>query len=100
MRRNYLVCYDIADPKRLGRVFRLLKGVGIHLQYSVFYCSLTWPQLNDLKERLKQHINPGEDDIRVYPLPAGEKITALGQGYRIPDGVDLYLEGGAGAGLL
>jgi len=99
MRSNYLVCYDIADPKRLGRVFRLLKGIGIHLQYSVFYCSLTRPQLFELKERLQERIDNREDDIRIYPLPAGEKITALGQGYRVPDGVDLYLEGGVGAGL-
>ncbi|MDR0535374.1 MAG: CRISPR-associated endonuclease Cas2, partial [Puniceicoccales bacterium] len=34
-RRRYLVCYDIANPKRLRRVARLLEGFGTRLQYSV-----------------------------------------------------------------
>jgi CRISPR-associated endonuclease Cas2 len=36
MRRNFIVTYDICDPKRLRKVFKLCKGYGIHLQYSVF----------------------------------------------------------------
>ena len=92
MKSNYLVCYDIADPSRLSRVFRLVKGKGIHLQYSVFLCSLTWPQLQDIKEDIKELINQQEDDIRIYPLPSGGKVSVLGQGARIPDGVDLFID--------
>ena len=92
MKSNYLVCYDIADPARLGKVFRLVKGIGIHLQYSVFLCSLTWPQLQDIKEDIKELINQQEDDIRIYPLPSNGKVSVLGQGARIPDGVDLFID--------
>lgn len=28
MRQRYLVTYDIGDPKRLRKVFKLLKGYG------------------------------------------------------------------------
>jgi len=40
MRRCYLVCYDIRDPKRLRKVHRLMKAYGEPWQYSVFYCTL------------------------------------------------------------
>lgn len=33
---QWLVTYDIADPKRLGRLFRYLKKQGVPVQYSVF----------------------------------------------------------------
>jgi CRISPR-associated protein Cas2 len=40
MRRCYLVCYDIRDPKRLRRTHKLVKAYGEAWQYSVFYCTL------------------------------------------------------------
>jgi len=92
MKASYLVCYDIANPRRLGRVYNLMKGKGIHLQYSVFYCSLTWPQILKLKEELKHRINDREDDVRIYPLPAGGKVIAMGCGDRVPDGVEIFMD--------
>lgn len=92
MKTNYLVCYDIANPKRLSRVFRLLKGRGLHMQYSVFLCRLTWEELKGLKELLAAVINEKEDDIRVYPLPSELKVTAMGRGDRIPEGVDVFIQ--------
>ena len=37
----YVVCYDITDPKRWRKVYRLLNGYGRRLQYSIFRCRLT-----------------------------------------------------------
>lgn len=93
MKANYLVCYDISDPVRLTRVLKYMKGRGVHLQYSVFFCSLTWPGLKQMKERLKDFINIEKDDIRIYPLPSGCKVKVLGLGARIPEGVDLLMDG-------
>ena len=36
MRTTYLVCYDIADDKRLRRVFKTCGNFGDHLPVSVF----------------------------------------------------------------
>ena len=91
MRAKYLVCYDIADNGRLARVYRFMKDRGSHLQLSVFLCSLTWPELAELKGALSELIDEIEDDVRIYPLPAGEAIVALGRGDRVPEGVSLYL---------
>ena len=91
MKTKYLVCYDIADPRRLSRVLRMMKGVGVHLQYSVFYCEFTWPELQDLKQRLAGEIKPDEDDVRVYPLPSAGRVVSLGLGDRVPEGVKVML---------
>ena len=91
MKANYLVCYDIRDPRRLSRVYKLLKGIGLHIQYSVFHCSLSWPNLLELKEKLKELIDENDDDIRIYPLPSEEKVIVMGCGDRVPDGVEIFI---------
>ena len=40
MRHNYVVTYDISDPKRLRKVYKMMLGYGEHLQLSVFQCEL------------------------------------------------------------
>jgi CRISPR-associated protein Cas2 len=91
MKADYLVCYDIASPKRLGRVYRYMKGRGIHIQYSVFHCSLTWPELQRLKAGLNSILDEECDDVRIYPLPAAAKVIVMGCGDRVPEGVKVYV---------
>ncbi|MBI5307890.1 MAG: CRISPR-associated endonuclease Cas2 [Planctomycetes bacterium] len=91
MKSNYIVCYDITNGKRLRKVFKTLSGIGTHIQYSVFFCKLTWQELKVLEEELEGIIDGNEDDIRIYPLPSGVKCVALGQGDRVPEGVEIFL---------
>ncbi len=91
MKANYLICYDISDERRLARVFRCLKRQGLHIQYSVFYCRLTWQELLQLKDRLHRLIEKREDDVRIYPLPSELKVVVIGCGDRIPEGVNVFL---------
>ncbi|RMH10089.1 MAG: CRISPR-associated endonuclease Cas2 [Nitrospirae bacterium] len=93
MRTRYLVCYDIADPGRWYRIYRVLLERGEHLQYSVFLCSLSWPELVELKDRLAALIQAREDDVRLYALPSGATIETLGASTLAPQGVDLMIEG-------
>ena len=92
MKANYLVCYDIAEPKRLAKVYKFIKGQGIHLQYSVFHCSLTWQQLLQLEEKISWLIDEEEDDVRIYPLPSNGKVIVMGCGDRVPEGVEIFVE--------
>jgi CRISPR-associated protein Cas2 len=89
MKADYLVCYDIKDERRLQRVCRYLKGKGLHLQYSVFLCSLRWPELKELKAELTSLIDEKQDDVRLYPLPARALVAAFGRAEPLPKG--LYL---------
>ncbi|MBF0337414.1 MAG: CRISPR-associated endonuclease Cas2 [Nitrospirae bacterium] len=92
MKSNYLLCYDIRDARRLAKVYRYIRGRGLHLQYSVFFCRFTWNELTLVKEELGRIIDPAEDDIRIYPLPSDSRPIVMGCGDRIPEGVEIFLE--------
>ncbi len=91
MTSNYIVCYDICDPGRLAKVYKGLKERGVHLQYSVFHCRLTWSELLELKQMLRRFIDEKQDDIRIYPLPEAMEVIVMGCGDRVPEGVTLSL---------
>jgi len=90
MKSPYLVCYDIADEKRLARIYRLMKGRGLHIQYSVFYCVLTWQEIKKLKNEIRQIIHPRYDDVRIYPLSKDSLVAVLGCEDRILEGVEVF----------
>lgn len=88
----YLIAYDIADPKRLARVHRVLKKDGLPIQYSVFTVVMKRPRLLRLLERVEEHIEPKEDDVRCYRLPENAESAALGRQY-FPNDVFLFSGG-------
>ncbi len=86
MRKSFLVCYDIADDKRLRKVFQTMRGFGDHLQYSVFECQLTSTDLVRLKTELSAIIHHDNDQVLFVDLGPAEGrgdrvITALGKPY-------------------
>ncbi len=86
MRTTYLVCYDIADDKRLRRAFKTCRNYGDHLQYSVFECDLSPAEKIELECALGQIINHAEDQVLFVTLGPAEGrgdrvITALGLPY-------------------
>lgn len=72
MRRCYLVCYDVRDPKRLRRVHRLMKAYGEPWQYSVFYCTLKAIDRVRLETALREEMNLKEDQVLIVDLGANE----------------------------
>ena len=68
MSQFYMICFDIADEKRLRKVAIQLENVGQRIQYSVFECFLASDDLNRLKRRLDEIIDPTADHIRYYGL--------------------------------
>ena len=85
-RVTYLVCYDIANDKRLKRVFKACKNQGTHLQFSVFECDLTPRELVEFQRELKGIIKESEDQVMFVALGLAEArgarvITALGLPY-------------------
>jgi CRISPR-associated protein Cas2 len=63
-----VISYDIPDDKRRTKVMKALKDFGQHVQYSVFECNLKKKDYQRLRERLKELINPRQDNIRFYLL--------------------------------
>ena len=83
MRRCYLVCYDVRDPKRLRRVHRIMKAYGEPWQYSVFYCALKAIDRVRLETALRETMNLKEDQVLIVDLgsnedAARESATVLG----------------------
>jgi CRISPR-associated protein Cas2 len=90
MRSSFLVCYDIADEKRLRKVFKTMRNYGDHLQFSIFECQLTPSDLVRCRADLVRIINHAKDQVLFVNLgPAsgrGERvITALGLPYTAID---------------
>lgn len=81
-----LICYDIADPKRLGRLFRYLKKCAMPLQYSVFLFTGDDRQLARCLEKAVRLIDEKQDDLRAYPLPKRGFKARLGKA-ALPEGI-------------
>lgn len=78
--RTLLVCYDIAAPKRLQQMARLMEGFGTRLQRSVFVCYLDRKQQLRLQERMASLIDAREDSVVILPLCAScvEHVEEIG----------------------
>ncbi len=68
MRRCYLVCYDIADDRRLKKVHKTLTGYGEPWQYSVFHCFLKDIDRVRLENTLSEIIHHREDQVLIIDL--------------------------------
>ena len=63
----YLICYDIREPKRWRRVYKLLKGYGKSLQYSIFQCRMSRRQLERMRWELEKEL-AAEDSFMIAGL--------------------------------
>lgn len=88
-RTPWLVCYDIADPKRLCRVRREISRRAIPFQYSVFRTNTTRRHLARALDEVARHIDPRQDDLRAYPLLTSARPFIYGRSF-LPEGVELF----------
>jgi CRISPR-associated protein Cas2 len=68
MIRSFLVCYDICNPKRLRKVYSVMRSYGEYVQYSVSLCELTQKLEHQMKDDLRAIIEEREDQILIIPL--------------------------------
>jgi|UniRef100_A0A7C3ZDK2 CRISPR-associated protein Cas2 len=66
----HLVCYDIRDPKRWAKAYKILKGCGDHLQLSIFRVHLTKTKLAALRWNLSKVLDE-EDSLLIVRLCPG-----------------------------
>ena len=79
----YIVAYDIGDPRRWRRVFRLMDGYGEWVQLSVFQCRLSRRRRIELKLALSEIIDHAQDHVVMLDLgPAAgirPRVESLGK---------------------
>lgn len=90
MRQAYVVSYDISHPKRLRKVFKIMRGYGDHLQLSVFRCELNDREVIELRAKLAEAIHQGQDQVLFVDVgPADGRarvaIRSLGRAYTHPE---------------
>lgn len=73
----YVVTYDIRDPKRWRRVFRLMKGFGQWLQLSVFQCRLSRQRHAELIALLDGVVMRDEDHVILLDLGLAEDVKPV-----------------------
>ncbi len=84
IKRDYLICYDIADEKRLGKIARFLEKEAFRLQYSIFFLNgATKEKIYSIAQKLTELIDPNEDDIRIYTIV--DKGVKLGAAYDLDE---------------
>jgi CRISPR-associated protein Cas2 len=85
--RVYLVCYDIRDPKRWRRVFRLMKGYGEWVQLSVFQCRHGAKRHAEMLQLLAGIIRDDQDHILIVDIGAADRVrlrfTSLGKPFEL-----------------
>jgi CRISPR-associated protein Cas2 len=69
-----MVCYDICDDTRLRKVYKIMKGHGQWVQYSVFRCELSDRERLQLMTMLQKVINHRVDQVMFIDLgPSGHQ---------------------------
>ncbi len=87
--RDFLICYDIADERRIGRLHRALVREATPVQYSVFLVQADRKHMKRLISMIIECIDECEDDVRIYPLSRGNGLFQFGRP-RFPGGVLLF----------
>ena len=83
---QYLIGYDISDPKRLQRIYRKMTHYATPIQYSIFLLDGSEKLLKQCLAEIMLIFNKKEDDLRVYPLPTNTTQWRLGKS-SLPEGI-------------
>ena len=81
MRNRYLVCYDVADPKRLRHTHSKMLGYGDPVQFSVFECELSRKEIAIMRSDLADILNMSEDRVLIAdlgPVDKGRRAEYIG----------------------
>lgn len=87
MRRYVLVSYDISDAKRWRKVYKIVRGYGTHVQYSVFLCQLTVQDEVEMQQLLLDVIHQSIDQVifarlgTVQSKAAERNVTCIGRDF-------------------
>ena len=83
--RLYIVAYDIGDPKRWRKIFKLMHGYGEWLQLSVFQCRLSRRRHAELIATLDEIIHHKDDHVVLLDVGLAEevkpRVVSLGKNF-------------------
>ncbi len=79
---NLIVAYDIADPRRLSRVAKIMADYGARVQKSIFEVELTPNAFLEMKGRVDKVIVFAADGVKYFPLcrKCAGTVEVIGKG--------------------
>jgi CRISPR-associated protein Cas2 len=79
---NMIVAYDIADPKRLAAVAKIIQDYGVRVQKSIFEVTVDGKIFAEMKSRIEDVIVSTEDGVKYFPLceKCAGTVEIIGQG--------------------
>lgn len=84
---RHVIAYDISPDEIRLAVSRVLEGVGVRVQESVFECELSGPELDALLKRLIAALgSPKAGQIRCYRVCRDCYLASFGLGEIESDG--------------
>lgn len=77
-----VVAYDIADPRRLNKVAKIVADYGLRVQKSIFEVTVEDAIFAEMKARIEDIIVPEHDGVKYYPLceKCAGTVEIIGQG--------------------
>jgi CRISPR-associated protein Cas2 len=90
-RALYIVAYDIACPRRLGRALKAVRAHASGGQKSVHECHLSPAERAALLGRLRRRLAPREDSLVVLRLDPRSRPRCLGKAVAPADGRVFYI---------
>ncbi|MDY0261386.1 CRISPR-associated endonuclease Cas2 [Syntrophotalea acetylenica] len=85
---DLLIAYDIANPRRLQRVARIMLDYGTRVQKSIFEVSISERAFTELRRRTEKELDASEDGVKYFPLCARCSEVWLNIGYDASAGTD------------
>ena len=88
-----IVAYDIANPKRLNKVAKVIKDYGLRVQKSIFEVSVDHRLIAEMKARIEDIIEPSADGVKYFPLceKCAGTVEIIGQGIFIDPDEEFYV---------
>lgn len=77
---NMVVAYDIANPRRLNRIAKVMKDYGVRVQKSIFEVEVNDSTFTEMRFRAEDVMNRHEDGVKYFPLcdRCADTLIALG----------------------
>jgi CRISPR-associated protein Cas2 len=68
-KKDYVICYDISDKKRLAKIARYLEQIAFRIQRSIYLLQRSDQQTVDhIAEYIQNLIDTDADDVRIYTV--------------------------------
>ena len=88
-----IVAYDIADPRRLSKVAKIMLDYGVRVQKSIFEVTVNKRIFAELKKRVEGVIVPEDDGVKYFPVceKCAGTVEIIGQGQFTDPDQEFYI---------